>query len=250
MRIYELSQRGEFHVNHNEDFKLHSEIGSNRFLISVMDGCSSGTDSHFASNLIGKCLRKIAKDIGYKEFASKRTLTLKEIVKEVAQKLFSDLVHFNSRLDLKYDELLSTVIFGVVDQSSKQGELNIIGDGLVVINGEFIEYEQGNKPDYIGYHLNDDFEKWYQSQVDKISISKVEDISISTDGVFTFKKFDNEDYPKIKESQILDFFFDKEPEGNEEVFLRKRLYELEKKYGLKPSDDITIIRVIDDTHPA
>ena len=61
MKFYELSHIGEFHVNHNEDFLVLEEAGSTRKLIAVMDGCSSGTDSYFASTLIGKLLRKIAK---------------------------------------------------------------------------------------------------------------------------------------------------------------------------------------------
>ena len=46
MKFYELSHIGEFHVNHNEDFLVSEEAGNNRRMIAVMDGCSSGTDSH------------------------------------------------------------------------------------------------------------------------------------------------------------------------------------------------------------
>ena len=42
-----------------------------------MDGCSSGSDSHFASTLIGKLLRKIAKQEAYLEFALKKPKDIK-----------------------------------------------------------------------------------------------------------------------------------------------------------------------------
>ena len=59
MTFYELSNIGEFHVNHNEDYLVIENIGQHRTMIAIMDGCSSGNDSHFASTLIGRVLRKV-----------------------------------------------------------------------------------------------------------------------------------------------------------------------------------------------
>ena len=78
MKFYELSHIGEFHVNYNEDFMVSEEAGKSRKMIAVMDGCSSGTDSHFASTLIGKLLRKIAKQEAYREYAQKQVRPIKE----------------------------------------------------------------------------------------------------------------------------------------------------------------------------
>lgn len=43
----------------------------------------------------------------------------------------------------------------------------VIGDGLVGIDGELHEFDQDTKPDYVGYHLKEDFEDWYSRQQQK-----------------------------------------------------------------------------------
>jgi tartrate dehydratase beta subunit/fumarate hydratase class I family protein len=68
MKIYELIQMGDFHSNHCEDFGVVANLGKNKMLCAVMDGCTMGTDSYLAATLTGKLLRKIAKEIDYKEF--------------------------------------------------------------------------------------------------------------------------------------------------------------------------------------
>lgn len=245
MKIFELSQIGQFHTNHNEDYKIVSDIGENRVMIAVMDGCSMGTDSYFASTLIGKCLRKIAKDIDYIEFVTNNQKSLKVKLEELTEKLFEYLISFNNQLDLKLDELLSTLILGVLDQKNKTGELLIVGDGLVCFNGEITEFQQDNKPDYIGYHLQDDFKVWYKENTQKITLDHIHDLSISTDGIYTFKAFNTAIYPSLSEDRIFDMFFKNKIGVDSEYMLKKVLKQIEKKYGVKPSDDITMIRCID-----
>ena len=61
MKVYKTLHIGEFHTNHCEDFLIHEQIGANQILIAVLDGCTMGTESVFASILFGKVLRNIAK---------------------------------------------------------------------------------------------------------------------------------------------------------------------------------------------
>lgn len=68
MKKYELSKIGEFHTNHNEDSSTITEIGEDIILIAVLDGCTMGKESHFASTLLVKLLRKIGKEISYRKF--------------------------------------------------------------------------------------------------------------------------------------------------------------------------------------
>ena len=77
MKIYQLGHIGKFQFNHNEDYLVSEDAGKSRKVIAVMDGCSSGSDSHFASTLIGKLLRKIAKQEAYLEFALKKPKDIK-----------------------------------------------------------------------------------------------------------------------------------------------------------------------------
>ena len=71
MKQYELTKIGEFHTNHNEDSSTITEIGADHILMAVMDGSSMGKESYFVSTLITKLLRKIGKEVSYKEFVRK-----------------------------------------------------------------------------------------------------------------------------------------------------------------------------------
>jgi len=48
----------------------------------------------------------------------------------------------------------------------------------------------------LGYHLTENFEEFYKNQHQKLSISNFEDLSISTDGIFTFKNLENQNHQK------------------------------------------------------
>lgn len=244
MTKYELTKIGEFHTNHNEDYLTSNEIGSNKIMISVMDGCSMGTESYFASTLIGKVLKKISTEIHYKEFAEKTEDSIEQILKKVTRSLFQKLKELKNELSLERDELLSTMILGIVDREEKIAEIITIGDGLVICDGVITEYEQDNKPDYLGYHLDENFEDWYEKQNQRLRLSNIEDLSISTDGIFTFKKFDTEEYGEVTESEIVDYLLIDRQEKESENMLLKKMIRIEKKWGLKPSDDLTIIRLM------
>ena len=246
MKFYELSHIGEFHINHNEDFLISEEAGKNRRLIAVMDGCSSGTDSHFASTLIGKLLRKIAKQEAYREYAQKETKEIKIALESISLQLFEELSNLNRQLDLKSDEILSTIVLAVIDTNESKAEILIVGDGFIHYNGKNAEYENDNKPDYIGYHLNMDKNLWYQTRTKKLTIDKIEDLTISTDGIHTFKNFDGKNYPKLTIEEIFDMFFVNRTELDNTNKLKKTLIEIKNTNGLMPSDDLTMIRVIND----
>jgi serine phosphatase RsbU (regulator of sigma subunit) len=220
------------------------EAGSTRRLFAVMDGCSSGTDSHFASTLIGKLLRKIAKQESYEEFAKKETKEIKNQLEQISLQLFEELSNLNRQLDLKSDEILSTIILAIVDVEQKSAEIVIVGDGIIHVNGQNIEYENDNKPDYIGYHLNMDKHLWYQTRTKKLTVNNLKNLTISTDGIHTFRNFDGQSYGQISQERIMAKFFEDENDLENSNKLKKTLIELQSKYGMMPSDDLTMIRVI------
>ncbi|MEY4905962.1 MAG: hypothetical protein RLZZ292_3777 [Bacteroidota bacterium] len=244
MTTYQITVIGEFHTNHNEDCLFSSKIGKNKRLIAVMDGCSAAIDSHFSATLTAKLLKRIAKEEDYKEFVERKEKEIKQLLKDVLQQLFKDLAELKSKIGLEREELLNTLILGIIDTEDKIAEIIVIGDGLIACNGQLFEYDQDNKPDYLGYHLNKDFETWFSQQEQKISLTNIQDLSISTDGIFTFKKFDNKPYEPISEEKIIEkLLFDTTHKDNPNM-LKNKIFELETENGLKPSDDLTIIRVI------
>lgn len=246
MKIYHLTTIGEFHTNHNEDALTICDIGQDKCLIAVMDGCSMGTESHFASTLIAKILRKTAKEISFKTFVEKTENTLSEDLRQVTQTLFEELKFVKSRWMLESTEILSTLMFAIIHQQEKTAEILTVGDGLICCNGKYTEYEQGDKPDYLGYHLAEEFDDWFDAQIQRLSAENIYDLSITTDGIFTFKKFDNEYYESISDGELIDFLLIEKEEEYTKNMLQKKLLHIKKRWGLKPSDDLSIIRIIDD----
>ncbi|WP_242696202.1 protein phosphatase 2C domain-containing protein [Longitalea luteola] len=241
MRIYTTLQIGELHTNHCEDYLITTEIGKNRLLCAVMDGCTMGTDSCFAAILTGKLLRKISKEYSYKEFYSKESTGLQETLQNINRQLFQELRSAKNILQLERDEVLNTLLMGVIDISNRAGEFICIGDGLVCIDQQLYEYEQDNKPDYLGYHLHEEFDSWYAKQQQRISAQDIHDFSLATDGIFTFKKFDNKTY--AGPGNVIEFLLVDVEESNHSNMLNRKLLDIQTNWGLKPGDDLAIIRI-------
>jgi hypothetical protein len=243
MTTYSALQIGEYHLNHCEDYLFNYEIGKDKTICAVMDGCTMATDSYFASTLVGKLLRKVCKAKSYIELYQPAELAgVESYLKSIVKELFSELVIAKNQLMLERNELLTTLLLMVFDKRINEGVVLVIGDGLVSINGTVTEFDQDNKPDYIGYHLSEDFDKWYSLQKQKIYFDKLKDITIATDGIITFKQVavkKTEDY--IDPIHFLTI--DTAHAGNDEM-LNLKLKILENIYGLKPTDDLGLIRVI------
>lgn len=244
MKTYEISRIGEYHLNHNEDSSLIAEIGENKIMIAVMDGCSGGKESHFVSTLITKLLRKIGREFGLKKFAEKAQKKPNECLEEILKKLFENLKQLKNQLQLETLEMLSTIILGILDTERKEAEVIVIGDGLICCNEQLTEYDQDNMPNYLGYHLGEPFEDWFQQQTQKLSLKEVEDLSISTDGIFSFRNFKEGEYESITKDEIVDYFLIDEQGKATEYMLKNKFSVIVKEFGLTPGDDLTIIRVI------
>lgn len=243
MKIYSVLQIGQFHTNYCEDFLVTEPIGTNQRLIAVLDGCTMGTESAFASMLFGKVLRSIAKQLYYQDFIESSSRKLDQTLKDVFKKLFEEARSIKNQLSLDTNELLSTIILGIIDESTSQGEFLTIGDGLIHYDGQFVEYEQENKPDYLGYHLGEDFELWFDRQQQMLSVPNFKDLSICTDGIFTFQNLTAK-ANQMPEHKILKFMLqDKEFSAHDNFLERKtRFLDQEKQHVV--TDDLAVVRVI------
>lgn len=131
---------------------------------------------------------------------------------------------------------------GVIDTESRSGEFLCIGDGLICIDNQLYEFEQDNKPDYLGYHLSEEFNSWYNNQQQRIAAQHIHDFSLATDGIFTFNKFDNKTY--TSPGNVVEYLlFDAEGSNNGNM-LNSKLLDIQNNWGLKPGDDLAIIRTI------
>ncbi|WP_025743682.1 protein phosphatase 2C domain-containing protein [Aquimarina pacifica] len=246
MKIYKTLNIGEFHTNHCEDFLIEEQIATNEKLIAVLDGCTMGTESVFASILFGKILRNIAKKKFYEEFVINTSYELKDKLKEVVKALIDEIKLIKNQLGLETNELLSTLIIGIVDTQKNKAEFLTIGDGLICKDGELIEYEQNDKPDYLGYHLNDNFEDWFENQDQKLSISAFKDLSICTDGIFTFKNLEDQSKQK-SESEIIEYLLIDAHWEEFDTFLDRKINEIRDQWNHVVTDDLAIIRIKNTT---
>lgn len=230
MHIDSTLQIGAYHLQHCEDYLFHEHIGTDRLLCAVMDGCTMGTDSYFISTMVGKLLRKIVKERHYLEFIQPSQLSLSEQLKRIIRQLFDELKLLKNQLQLEQREMLTTIIIFLLDDNNGTGM--IVGDGVVSIDGHITVFEQDNKPDYLGYHLGEDFESWYAKQA-IMNVVSFKDISISTDGISSFTALEG---GETEEDPLSYLLFDT---GE----LDKKLKYLEHQAGLRPTDDVAIIRV-------
>lgn len=244
MKIYKAIQIGDYHVNHCEDYLFCGELGNDKLLCAVMDGCTTAIDSHFISTMVGKILRKISIEQGYKGMyeANSKPLDLDLSLKSILKNLFSEMKISKNQLMLDTNEMMTTLVILLLDKKSNQGIVLAIGDGLVCINGKITEFDQENKPDYLGFHLTENFDLWYNKQTQKIKFDNIQDISIATDGILMFsqiaKSLSNE---KIDPIEYL--LVNTENAENADM-LNLKIKKLKKTFGLIPTDDLAIIRVI------
>lgn len=242
MKIYSAIQIGDYHFNNCEDALYIGKFGKDKLICAVMDGCTTAIDSQFASLLVGKILKKIIIEKGYKDLVDKSetAMTLEQHLKSILRDLFSELKIIKNQLLLDTKELLTTLIIMIVDKSSNQGIVLTIGDGFVNINGKVTEYEQDNKPDYLGFHISEDFEKFYSQQNQKITFDTINDISIATDGIFSFTKVQK----SVEEMDVIDFLTQNKENIETEDMLNLKLKILKNDFGLKPTDDFSMIRIL------
>jgi len=244
MKVFQTLCMGQHHNLHCEDYLLHATIGTQRQLFAVMDGCTMGRDSHFAATLCGKALKKIALERGYLEFKAGAQLDLNLELKAILQRLFQELKSIKNQLLLDQYDLLNTLVLLLWDEIQCAGTIIVIGDGAVYQDGQLHVFDQENRPDYLGYHLEEDFESWFAQQKQLIHVKGFENLSISSDGILSFAPFDDGEYP-LTPNPVYFLLEDAQFVENENM-LDKKVRILEKQHGLKPMDDLAIIRLVKD----
>ena len=163
-------------------------------------------------------------------------------LKEVVKALIEETKDLKNQLGLETEELLSTLIVGIVDTVQSTAEFLTIGDGLICIDGKLIAYEQDDKPDYLGYHLADDFEAWDGSQKQNLTVPNFMDLSICTDGIFSFKNLENK-YKQKSEDDIIRYLLVDDEWSEFDNFLDRKVRVLKDQWNHLVTDDLAIIRI-------
>lgn len=236
--ISTVSRRGAAHSDWNEDnfyFKQTDSV----IIGGVFDGCSSGKDSYFASKLFANVFRSTIEE-------AKEDVCIETFL-SLVNTFFKNLYKAINTIGLDMDETLSTAVLFVYEMDTTELFVKFFGDGVAYSNKNLLNKfnnNEANQPDYVGYSLNDilentNFQVYWEKK--KSYCAKTNDFSISTDGIFSFKKV-NDSEPNIDIESYLasDTFLYKNPAS-----LKRKLNILKNK-GYEHDDDITIIRIINE----
>ena len=247
MKIHSVIRKGDSHPVFCEDFTVQIDHG--RFFIgAVLDGCSSGRESHFASALYGKILRLVTQE-GY-IFGNSIEEKGKHLVKEFVNKL----VDTKITLELEIGDLLSTFLLLMYDKVHGEALVLSVGDGVIMCDGKAVVLENErfkfsdpsrykDMPDYISYDIVElaldktVFDWWYANRVRKFKFDNPSDISISSDGILTFTNAE-EDFDPIH-YLLIDNTWE-----NNKIMLSKKVNIIRTKYKSIHKDDLSVIRLI------
>jgi hypothetical protein len=221
------------------------------FLGVVFDGCSGGNESHFASSLFGKIFKQITSE------GAMAGNTIEEKAKNFVHSFVKKLFEVKVSLQLEDNDMLATFVMLIYDKVHGEALTLTVGDGVIHCDGQLIILENErfkfshpttyrDMPDYIAYDLVElgldrtFFDHWYENHVKVNKFTNPSDISISTDGILTFKT------PE-EEVDTVAFLIKDDTWSNNKIMLSKKVNVLKTKYKTVHKDDISIIRLILNT---
>ncbi|WP_299459230.1 protein phosphatase 2C domain-containing protein [uncultured Microscilla sp.] len=238
-QLFTTLQRGYTHALFCEDFLFTQSLGQRYLLAAVMDGSTMGKTSFFASTLIAKLLRKVCTTLMYQPELS-QLKDVAQIGKEVLKQLFLEFKQARNQLFLSQEETMSTVVLTVIDQVHHRAWVVGIGDGVIAVNGQVKILDQDNQPDYLGYHINQAFDKWFSQHAQVWVFEQVHDLSIATDGVLAIEFDNTSDTPPSPIDEIMVNTIDTE----DAHVLEQVVARLRSQYQADLQDDMAVVRVL------
>ena len=176
-----LNKRASTHPNWCEDnYWLKTEGYTT--MGAVLDGCSTGTESHFASTFFKYAIEKASQCIYFS------TCPPREAFEYIAHSVLTDIDAVRKLLSLTDMNFLSTMVLFHFDDIDKRLNVMFFGDGMVFVNGERFDHAEGNAPEYLAYQLYnsvEDKQAYFESRK-YMTFEDVQTFSICTDGIGSF----------------------------------------------------------------
>lgn len=183
-----LNKRSTTHPNWCEDNYFIKE--TDEFIVgAVLDGCSTGINSHFASTAFKYALEK-----AYNE-QNTDFVDYEMYFYSLFNKVHITLVDLKYILDLSDLQLLSTIVFFIYNKRDKELYVRFIGDGTIIVNGVPYTNDESNAPDYLAYHVGVGFQNWILTRRVEQFVN-VQNFAICTDGIDSFVNLKNPHIPK------------------------------------------------------
>lgn len=111
----------------------------------VFDGCSTGKNSHWASQTLAYAYEDACRLHSFKNILSD-TVTL-----SVLRRLESIAV---ADLGIDHMHFLATAVLFLFDKERSVLYTRTFGDGVIIVNGHQYVEDQDNQPDYLAYYMN------------------------------------------------------------------------------------------------
>lgn len=231
--IAKISHRSDKkdHYNHCEDSSYYFE-NENIIRGGVFDGCSTGINSHFASQALCYAFANFNSNI--------LSITDDVVLLQIHKRMYE----VQQALRLTEMNLLSTAVIFEFYKHSNTLKLRVFGDAVYYVNGIEHVVDQGNKPDYMGYHFSEwseNFRLGYLTKYPVLEFYDVRSFAICSDGILSFKRSDFEqDEPKFPNpvEHML-----QPPKGHTALELKMNQL-MKDKYTL--DDDLSIISYVQD----
>lgn len=239
-----LNKRSDCHPNWCEDnYFLHED---DEYIIgAVFDGCSTGINSHFASTLMKYSFEKAIKNkINVEQLnqSSNSTDYFDLLIGDVR----IDLEKIKDQMNLTELHLLSTIIFFMYRKSQKTLWVKFIGDGTIYVNDEAFTNDENNTPDYLTYHLNDPWSRffhWIHCKPTRL-YKDVLMFSICSDGIDSFTNVKN---PHLSKQIPVNYLINNLDFANLKNGLNKKFHILTNcSEDLKKSDELYCWTIKDD----
>lgn len=241
---YILNKRADTHPDFCEDAYFYTERDG-WVIAAVFDGCSSGIQSHSASQLHSYALRKIV-DLQFGnllQMFNGSNLTTSEMLNSLCS-LVSLQVNLNvDFIRLSQLENLSTMVIALYNPRRNYLMVKFMGDGAVSVNGVIHREDSGeaNAPSYIGYLEEEEctpehFSTYYPEFV----YTNVAHWSIMTDGIDQIK------HPHRPLEECIHYLLEDKTLLPSEAMLKRKLNILYKE-DMTLNDDLTIIRYVNET---
>lgn len=259
MNVKSILKRGKGHPDFCQDALFHYE-DDDILVACVCDGCSEFKDSHFASNLFVKVLKKTLKECLEKEILRADSISqagyaddefgynTDELTEIILFSFFKKIKSIQLELDLSSKDLAATFSFFLYNKKTDEGVIYVFGDGVLQINDDTIIIDHNNEPRYFYLYWDElttgliNFMTFIKSYQQKWQFKNLQNIVISTDGVLSFQNKD------INPDEARDFLIIDDKINEKSIISQNSFYD--KKYnklhseGWTHYDDLGIIRIV------
>ena len=187
-----LNRRAHTHANHCEDsYFVHED--DDKIVGAVLDGCSTGYNSHWASQFVAYSFERLCKDSHGFRYFSHPVSSWPLFETNIFRSVGNDIRMGMEMMSLSDMNFLSTIVFFVYLKSDRLLHVRFIGDGCAVVNGRYYRNDENNMPQYLAYFVglsDDEFERFVSSRRVEV-FEGVDNFAICSDGIDSFVNLKN-----------------------------------------------------------